>query len=101
MAAQPTWAQVARCKTPPAFLPMECTVNLEQFAAPLRLPPSSSRHSAFIPLPAAYKQGWAMAIVTNSPNSAVGVVPRADISLLEVGFANQEVQQDFMSSPFE
>ena len=101
MAVQPTWAQVARRKTPPAFLPTECAVNLEQFAAPLRLPPSSSRHSAFIPLPSAYKQGWALDIVTNIPNSAVGVVPRADISLLEVCFANQEAQQDFMSSPFE
>src|SRR5438132_11051032 len=101
MAAQPTWAQVARKKTTPAFLPTECAVNLEQFAAPQRIPPSSSRHSAFIPLPTTYKQGWALEIVANIPTSVVGVVPRADISLLEVCFANREVQQDFLSSPFE
>src|SRR5437879_12587910 len=96
-----TWAQVTLKKKPPAFLPMECAVNLEQFAAPLCLPPSSSRYSAFIPLLSAYKQDWAMEIVSNIPNSAVGVVPQADVSLLEVCFANREVQQDFMSSPFQ
>src|SRR5437879_9077407 len=101
MATGPTWAQVARKKKPPAFLPTECTVNLEQFAAPLRLPPSSSCYSAFIPLPSAYKQDWVMEIVSNIPNSAVGVVPQADVSLLEVCFANREAQQDFMSSPFQ
>src|SRR5438128_3045110 len=101
MATGPTWAQVARKKKPIAFLPTECAVNLEQFAAPLHLPPSSSRYSAFIPLPSTYKQDWAMNIVTNIPNSAVGVVPRADISVLEVCFANREAQQDFMSSPFK
>src|SRR5438128_995594 len=103
MATGPTWAQVARKKKPPAFLPMECAVNLEQFAAPLRLPPSSSCYSAFyfIPLLSAYKQDWAMEIVSNIPNSAVGVVPRTDVSLLEVCFANREAQQDFMSSPFQ
>src|SRR5438128_11875378 len=101
MAAQPTWVQVARKKMTPAFLPTECAVNLEQFAAPQRIPPSSSQHSAFIPLPTTYKQGWALEIVANIPTSAVGIVPRADISLLEVCFANREVQQDFLSSPFE
>src|SRR5437773_2193563 len=101
MATGPTWAQVARKKKPPAFLPTECAVNLKQFAAPLCLSPSSSHYSAFIPLPSAYKQDWAMEIVSNIPNSAVGVVPCADISLLEVCFANHEAQQDFMSSPFQ
>src|SRR5438128_4484479 len=101
MAAQPTWAQVARRKTTPAFLPTECAVNLEQFAALLRIPPSSSRYSTFIPLPSTYKQGWALEIVANILNSAVGIVPQADISLLEVCFANHEAQQDFLSSPFE
>src|SRR5438128_8557653 len=100
MAAQPTWAQVARHKTTPAFLPTECAVSLEQFAAPLHIPPSSSHYSAFIPLPSSYKQGWALKIVSTIPNSAVGIVPRADISLLEVCFANKETQQDFLSSPF-
>src|SRR5438128_5061494 len=100
MAAQLTWAQVAAKKTTPTFLPTECAVNLEQFAAPQRLPPSSSQHSAFIPLPASYKQGWALEIVSNILNSAVGIVPHADISLIEVCFANREVQQDFLSSPF-
>src|SRR5438128_7779066 len=101
MVTRSTWAQVARKKKPPAFLPTECAVNLEQFAAPLHLPPSSSRYSAFIPLPSAYKQDWAMEIVSNIPNSAVGVVPCADVSLLEVCFTNREAQQDFMSSPFQ
>src|SRR5437016_5716468 len=100
MAVQPTWAQVARCKITPAFLPTECAVNLEQFAAPLHIPPSSSHYSAFVPLPSTYKQGWALKIVSAIPNSAVGIVPRADISLLEVCFANKEAQQDFLSSPF-
>src|SRR5437879_7039987 len=101
MATGPTWAQVARKKKPPAFLPTECAVNLEQFAVPLRLPPASSRYSSFIPLPSAYKQEWAMEIVSNIPNSAVGVVPRTDVSILEVCFANREAQQDFLSSPFQ
>ena len=101
MVTGPTWAQVARKKKPIAFLLTECAVNLEQFAAPLRLPPSSSCYSAFIPLPSAYKQDWAMEIVSNIPNSAVGVVPRADVSVLEVCFANREAQQDFLSSPFQ
>src|SRR5438128_6825201 len=100
MAAQPTWVQVARHKTTPTFLPMECTVTLEQFAAPLRIPPSSSCYSTFIPLPSTYKQGWALKIISAIPNSAVGIVPRADISLLEVCFTDKEAQQDFMSSPF-
>src|SRR5438094_9289193 len=100
MVTGPTWAQVAQKKKPPAFLPTECTVNLEQFAAPQCLPPSSSRYSAFVPLPAAYSTSWAMNVVSSIPMSAVGVVPRADISLLEVCFANKEAQQDFLSAPF-
>src|SRR5438128_1139552 len=99
MATAPTWAQVARKKKSPAFLPTECAVNLEQFAAPQRLPPSSSRYSTFVPLPSDYKEGWAMSIVSALPTSAVGIVPRADISLLEVCFANKEAQQDFLSTP--
>src|SRR5438128_5862676 len=102
METRPTWAQVAKKKKPSPFLPMECAVDLEQFAAPQHLPPSSSRYSAFIPLPSAYKQSWALDIVTQLPSSVVGMVPRADIliSLLEVCFANKEAQQDFLSSPF-
>src|SRR5438128_7922320 len=101
MVTGPTWAQVAKKKKPIAFLPTECAVNLEQFAAPLRLPPSSSCYSTFIPLLSTYKQDWAMEIVSCIPNSAVGVVPCADVSILEVCFANCEAQQDFMSSPFQ
>src|SRR5438128_5611976 len=101
MATGPTRAQVARKKKPIAFLLTECAVNLEQFTAPLHLPTSSSHYSAFIPLPSAYKQDWAMEIVTNIPTSAVGVVPHADVSVLEVCFANHEAQQDFMSLPFQ
>jgi hypothetical protein len=101
MVTKPTWAQVAKKKKPPAFLPTECAVDLEQFAAPQRLPSSSSRYSAFIPLPSAYTQKWAMDIVSNLPPSAVGIVPRADISLIEVCFARQDGQQDFLSTPFK
>src|SRR5438128_2723767 len=100
MATAPTWVQVVCKKKTPAFLPTECAVNLEQFAAPQRLPPSSSRYSAFVPLPSGYKWDWAMNIITTIPISAVGIVPRADISLLEVCFTNREVQQDFLSTPF-
>src|SRR5580765_6643417 len=100
MAAMPTWAQVARKKKPLPFLPMECAVNLEQFAAPQRLPPVSSRHSAFIPLPSTYKQAWAGDIVSALLLSALGFVPRANIFLLEVCFAAVEVQQDFITNPF-
>src|SRR5438132_9541860 len=100
MATAPTWAQVAKKKKPPAFLPTECAVDLEQFTTPQHLPVSSSCYSAFIPLPSGYKQGWALDIATNIPASAVGIVPRADVSLVEVCFANKEVQQDFLSSPF-
>src|SRR5437016_8343356 len=100
MATAPTWAQVARKKKPPTFLPTECAVDLEQFAALQHLPPSSSHYSAFVPLPSGYKQGWALDIATNIPPSAVGLVPRADVSLVEVCFANKEVQQLFLSSPF-
>ena len=100
MAVQPTWVQVARRKTTPAFLPTECAVNLEEFAALQRIPPSSSRYSAFIPLLAAYKKEWALEIISQLPNNTVGIVPRADIFLLEVCFTNGEAQQDFLSSPF-
>src|SRR5438128_8621735 len=100
MAAVPTWAQVAKKKKPLPFLPTECTVDLEQYAAPQHLPPSSSCYSVFIPLPSGYKQGWALDIANNIPPSAVGLVPRADISLLEVCFTCQDGQQDFLSTPF-
>src|SRR5438094_7746034 len=100
MATRLTWAAVAKKKKPLPFLPTECAVDLEQFAAPQRLPPPSSRYSAFVPLPAAYNSSWAMNIITSIPTSAIGIVPRADISLLEVCFANREAQQDFLSSPF-
>src|SRR5438128_4532214 len=100
MVTGPTWAQVVRKKKPPAFHPTECAVNLEQFAASLHLPPVSSRHSAFVPLPSTYKQAWAGDIVSALPLSALGFVPRADIFLLEVCFAAAEAQQDFIASPF-
>src|SRR5438128_9526650 len=100
MATKPTWAEVVRKKKPPAFLPTECAVNLEQFAAPQHLPSVSSRHSAFLPLPSGYKQSWAGDIVSALPLSAVGFVSRANIFLLEVCFAAQEAQQAFLNTPF-
>src|SRR5580765_2246129 len=100
MATAPTWAQVAQKKKPPPFLPTVCAVDLEQFTAPQCLPPSSSCYSVFILLPSGYKQGWALDIATNIPPSTVGLVPRADVSLLEVCFARQDGQQDFLSTPF-
>ena len=99
MATGRTWAQVAHKKTPPA-LPTECAVNLEQYAVPMRLPPSSSRHSAFVPLPTNFTEKWMLDTLSALPNTVVGVVPRQDISLLEVGFANKEAQQVFLSSIF-
>src|SRR5437016_5220751 len=99
MATGRTWAQVARKKTPPA-LPTECAVNLKQYAALLRLPPSSSRHSAFIPLLFNFTNNWMLDTLASLPNSAVSVVPRQDISLIEVCFANKEAQQDFLSSTY-
>jgi hypothetical protein len=100
MAMAPMWAKVARIQKTPAFLETECAVNLEQYITPKRLPPSSSRHSAFIPLPSGYTHGWAMDIISNLPSATVGVVPRADIALLEVCFATEEAQQDFLSTKF-
>src|SRR5437773_7149273 len=94
-----TWAQVAQNKPIPA-LPTECAVNLEQYLTPVHLPPSSSRYSSFIPLPATYKRGWLFDTLSSLPNTAVGVVPQLDISLVEVCFANQEAQMDFLSSLF-
>src|SRR5438128_3479587 len=41
-----------------------------------------------------------MDIVTQLPMSTVGMVPHANISLLEVCFTNKEVQHDFLSSLF-
>src|SRR5437016_1348362 len=99
MATGRTWAQVARKKTPPA-LPTECAVNLKQYAALLRLPPSSSRHSAFIPLLFNFTNNWMLDTLASLPNSAVSIVPRQDISLIEVCFANKEAQQDFLSSTY-
>src|SRR5437899_12282685 len=100
MATGPTWAQVIRKKKPTAFHPTECALNLEQVAAPLHLPPVSSRHSAFVPLPSTYKQAWAGDIVSALPLSALGFVPRADIFLLEVCFAAADAQQEFIANPF-
>src|SRR5438128_804916 len=99
MATGRTWAQVACKKAPPA-LPTECAVNLEQYAAPLHLPPSSSRHSAFIPLPFNFVNNWMLDTLASLPASTVGIVPRQDISLVEVCFANKEAQQDFLSTSF-
>src|SRR5437016_9268261 len=99
MAAMPTWAQVARKKKAPPALPTECAVNLEQYAAPQCLPPSSSQHSTFVPLPVTFQLNWMLDTLASLPNSAVGVVPHSDISLLEVCFANKEAQLDFLSSP--
>src|SRR5438128_7851690 len=99
MATGRTWAQVAHKKTPPA-LPTECAVNLEQYAAPQRLPPSSSRHSAFVPLPVTFQLNWMLDTLGSLPASTVGVVPRQDITLIEVCFAQKEAQLDFLSTPF-
>ena len=99
MATGRTWAEVARKKAPPA-LPTECAVKLEQFSTPVHLPPSSSRYSCFLPLPATFELKWMLPILSHLPNTSVGVVPRLDISLLEVCFSNKEHQADFLSAPF-
>ena len=99
MATGHTWAQVACKKTPPA-LPTECAVKLEQYAVPMRLPPSSSRHSAFVPLPDNFTEKWMLDTLAALPNTVVGVVPRQDITLIEVCFAQKKAQLDFLSTPF-
>ena len=99
MATGRTWAEVAHKKAPPV-LPTECAVKLEQFSTPVRLPPSSSRYSCFLPLPANFDVKWLVPTLSHLPNTSVGVVPRLDISLLEVCFANREHQSDFLSAPF-
>jgi hypothetical protein len=99
MATGRTWAEVAHKKAPPA-LPTECTVNLELYSTPVRLPPSSSRYSCFLPLPVTFDPKWLVPTLSHLPNTSVGVVPRLDISLLEVCFANKEHQSDFLSAPF-
>src|SRR5438128_11219870 len=82
-----TWAQVACKKTPPT-LPTECAVNLEQYAVPMHLPPSSSRHSTFVLLPVNFTNNWMLDTLAALPNTVVGVVPRQDISLVVVCFTN-------------
>src|SRR5438128_399247 len=98
MATSCTWAQVAQKKSSPA-LPTECAVKLEQYSVPVHLPPSSFWYSAFVPLPADFKESWLLDTLSSLPSSAVGVVPRLDISVMEVCFANKEHQLNFLSSP--
>src|SRR5438128_11844121 len=98
MATGRTWAEVACKKAPPA-LPTECAVNLEQYSTPVRLPPSSSRYSCFLLLPATFEPKWMLPILSHLPNTSVGVVSRLDISLLEIRFTNKEHQADFLSAP--
>ena len=62
--------------------------------------PSSSRYSCFLLLPVAFDPKWLVPTLSHLPNTSVGVVPRLDISLLEVCFANKEHQADFLSAPF-
>src|SRR5438128_4739580 len=99
MATGRTWADVA-CKKKPAGLQTECSVNLEQFSVPRRLPFPSSRHSAFLPLPSGFVEEWLDAIIDKIPPSATVVVSRADVSLFEVCFPTGEAQQDFINAPF-
>src|SRR5438132_5678386 len=99
MATGRTWADVA-CKKKPTGLQTECSVNLEQFSVPCRLPFPSSRHSAFLPLPSGFVEEWLDAIINKIPPSASGVVSRTDVSLFKVCFPPGETQQDFLNSPF-
>src|SRR5438128_10314720 len=99
MATGQTWAEVARKKPPPA-LPTECAVNLEQYSTPVRLPPSSSRYSCFLPLPVTFDLKWLLPTLSDLPNTSVGVVPRLDISLLEVCFSNKEHQSYYLPASF-
>src|SRR5438128_8565301 len=99
MASGRTWADVA-CKKKPARLLTECSVTLEQFSVPRRLPFPSSRHSAFLPLPSGFVEEWLDAIIDKLPPSASGVVSRTDVSLFEVCFPTGEAQQDFINTPF-
>src|SRR5438132_13687022 len=99
MATGRSWAEVAR-KKKPTGLQTECSVNLEQFSVPRRLPFPSSRHSAFLPLPSGYVEDWLDDIINKIPDSASGVVSRTDVYLFEVCFPTGEAQQDFLNYPF-
>ena len=99
MATGRTWADVAH-KKKPAGLQAECSVNLEQFSVPHRLPFPSSCHSAFLPLPSGFVEEWLDSIIDAIPSSASGVVSRTDVSLFEVCFLTGEAQQVFLNSPF-
>src|SRR5437016_9508524 len=99
MATSCTWAEVAR-KKKPAGLQTECSVNLEQFSVPHRLPFPSSRHSAFLPLPSGFVEEWLNPIIDKIPPSASGVVSRTDGSLFEVYFLTGEEHQDLLNYPF-
>src|SRR5438128_4453402 len=99
MATGHTWAEVAH-KKPPPVLPTECTVNLERYSTPVRIPPSSSRYSCFLLLPVTVDLQWLVPTLSHLSNPSIRVVPWLDISLLEVCFANKEHQSDFLSAPF-
>src|SRR5437879_12661836 len=98
MATGRSWADVAR-KKKPAGLRTECSVNLEQFSVPRRLPFPSSRHSAFLPLPSGFVEEWLDAIIDELPPSASGVVSSTDVSLFELSFLTVAPQQGFVNSP--
>src|SRR5438128_10390744 len=66
----------------------------------MRLPSSSSRHSAFVRLPVNFTEKWILDTLAALPNTVIGVVPQQDITLIEVCFANKEAQLDFLSTPF-
>src|SRR5438128_4435441 len=66
----------------------------------MRLPSSSSRHSAFVRLRINFIEKWMLDTLAALPNPVLGVVPVQDITLLEVCFANKEAQLDFLSTPF-
>src|SRR5438132_9425420 len=99
MATGRSWAEVAR-KKKPTGLQTECSVNLEQFSVPRRLPFPSSRHSAFLPLPSGYVEDWLGAIIDKVPNSASAAVSRTDVSIFEFCFPTGEAQQDFVNTHF-
>ena len=98
MATGPTWAQVVHKKKPTTFHPTECAVNLEQFATPLHLPPVSSRHSAFVPLPS-----FPFVLSTDQVEQLSGLSESEWMTMAQTAqesFNNEEVNA-FMDSPPE
>ena len=73
MATARSWAEVTR-KKPLPVIPTTCAVNLERYSTPVRLPPSSSRYSTFLPLPTGFTNSKLLDILADLPNTMLGAL---------------------------